>query len=167
MSRTTLATLLTTVVVALNAASASAQVNFFEPSSWFAPRRPCYGPNCPPNYATRPVITPNVYPNYGGPVTGGSFYRGSYGNKTICPDDICGPRNGWGGYRTAPAPRYPVVPMPYNAPQPSNCYYAPLSGYNSMDRRVTPTNYEDDAWTVTRSARPSRSFESNSNPFYP
>ncbi|HET6424265.1 MAG TPA: hypothetical protein VFG20_11315 [Planctomycetaceae bacterium] len=146
MSRMLFASLLTAAAVMLSAGSATAQVVLYDPATWFAPPRP--------HYAYRPVA-PNVYPNYG------PAYRGHYVNKPVCPDDVCAPRNCWGGQYSAPTPRYPVAPMPYRTPTPSDGYYGsyPSTGYRGM-----PSNEIDD-WSVSRAPR--RSFDRDNGPFYP
>ncbi len=175
MSRTLLTGLLTTAVVALSAVSASAQVVLFDPSTWMNPPRPFFGSNRNSCYANRPVMTPNVYPSYGGPGSNGSNYRG----VLPCPDGMCGPINRFpmnagcaNGQCGTPTPRYPVstAPLPYNSwrtPVPSNGYDAPgvsqAPRWNEFDRRVTPAN--DDDWSVTRSPR--RSYDADRSPFYP
>lgn len=166
MSRSTLTALLTTTVVALSTASASAQVTFYDPSTWFAPPRPCQGPACHSAYRTRPVVAPNAYPGYGG-----SAYRG-YGNRCdTCPSDVCGPRNCWNGRCGTVTPRYPVSPLPYDYPLPSNSNYrpewSPTSRFDSMDRRVMPNNYDDGGWMANRSSPRPRSYDSPRGPFYP
>ena len=167
MSRSTLTALLTTAVVALSTASASAQVTFYDPGTWFAPSRPCQGPACNSAYGRRPVMAPNVYPN-----SGGSYYRGGYSPRlNSCPDDICGPRHCGNGRCGTVTPRSPVMPMPYDAPMPSTGYYrpewSPTSRFDSMDRRVMPNNYEDDGWMANRSSQRPRSYDLQRSPFYP
>lgn len=150
MSRTVLASLFT-VLVATSAAPASAQVNFYDPGTWFgAPVRS----DCRTGYMPRPM--PYRYPR---PVFG-------------CPEGICGPVNRYpvsndcpdGRCGTMP-PRAPYPPVLYNqwrAPQPSGGFYE--SRRPVQDDRGVPFN---DDWTARREPQPRRSYDSIRSPFYP
>ncbi len=165
------ACLITTAVVAFAATPAPAQ-NFFNPTTWFVPQRPCYGPNCAPTTAYRPAR----------PVYGNSGYAGPVGNGSFCPDEICGPSyyrsngyRGTGGYgpNGPSGPRYSAPSHGYQSPAPmpsgwnGNPGIVPRSPF--YDNRVTPTRYDyEDERPATRLPYNGRNYGTNNNsPFYP
>lgn len=155
-------------VVALSASTASAQI-FFDPTTWFAPPRPCYGPNCRPAPVYRPVPS-----NYAGRVGTPSYYGGN-GN---CQDGLCCPPNYRGnGYRGGYSdgqrgPRYsaPVVPHPNNGnliPAPAPYGGSPYPGATPSTRAPYYDRYDLSArevdWRMNDAARSGRM----GSPFYP